>query len=194
MSKELQPEAFCLALLPQPGKKLKSPRGKQQLEITWLRNAKFGDWAELADDCYLLRSNLTDVDAATLWQRYIQLTAAEWAFRITKDELEIRPIWHQKEDRVKAHILVCFRAYALRKTLAGWMNRAGLGDTPRTLLHEIAKIKSGDIVLPAQTADGDEKTIRLRHITEPDPAQAVLLQRLGLTLALRRIDTRTTPM
>lgn len=177
-------------------KKLKAPRGKQQLEITWQRNAKFGDWAQLADGCYLLRSNLTDVDAATLWQRYMQLTEAEWAFRITKDELEIRPIWHQKEDRVKAHILVCFLAYALWKTLAGWMNRAGLGDAPRTLLHEIAKIKSGDIVLPAQTSDGVEKTIRLRHVTEPDPAQAILLHRLGLTLPrrLRRFDTLTTPM
>ena len=177
-------------------KKLQSPRGKQQLEITWQRNAKFGDWAQLADGCYLLRSNLRGVDAATLWRQYIQLTEAEWAFRITKDELEMRPIWHQKEDRVRAHILVCFLAYALWKTLAGWMNRAGLGDAPRTLLHELAKIKSGDIVLPAQTKDGAEKTIRLRHVTEPDPSQAVLLHRLGLTLPrrLRRLDTLTTPM
>jgi hypothetical protein len=65
--------------------------------------------------------------------------------------------------------------------LAGWMNRAGLGAAPRMLLHEIAKIKSGDIVLPAQTSDGVEETFRLRHVTEPDPAQAVLLHRLGLT-------------
>ena len=75
-----------------------------------------------------------DVDAATLWKRYIQLTEAEWAFRITKDELVIRPIWHHKEDRVKAHILVCFLAYVMWKTLAGWMRGAGLGDAPRTLL------------------------------------------------------------
>lgn len=176
-------------------KKLKSPRGKQQLEISWQPNAKFGDWAQLADGCYLLRSNLTDVDAATLWRRYIQLTEAEWAFRITKDELEIRPIWHHKEDRVKAHILVCFLAFALWKTLAGWMHRAGLGDAPRTLLYELAKIKSGDIVLPAQTQDGVEKTIRLRHVTEPEASQAVLLRRLGLQLPrrLRRFDTLTTP-
>lgn len=139
------------------------------------RNAKFGDWAELADGCYLLRSNLTDVDAATLRQRYIQLIEAERAFRITKDELEIRPIWHQKEDRVLAHTLVCFRAFAIWKTLAGWMNSA------RTLLHEFAKIKNSDIVLPAQTADGT------------DPAQSVLLHRLGLTFP-RRFDTRITRM
>ena len=88
---------------------------------------------------------MKDVDAATLWQRYIQLTEAEWAFRITKDELAIRPIWHQKEDRVKAHILVCFLAYVLWKTLAGWMRNAGLGDAPRTLIERPGEVKSGDV-------------------------------------------------
>lgn len=177
-------------------KKLDSPRGKQQLEVTYRRNAKFGDWAQLADGCYLLRSNVLDVDAATLWKRYIQLTEAEWAFRITKDELVIRPIWHHKEDRVKAHILVCFLAYAMWKTLAGWMRGAGLGDAPRTLLYELAKIKSGDIVLPAVTRDGISKKIRLRHVTAPDDPQAVLLHRLGLELPsrLRRFDELATQM
>ncbi len=132
-------------------KKLATPRGKQRLDITWQRNAKFGDWSQLADGCYLLRSNLQGVDAATLWKRYIQLTEAEGAFRITKDELAIRPIWHQKEDRVKAHILVCFLAYAMWKTLAGWMRNAGLGDAPRTLLEEMAKLKSGDVTLAARS-------------------------------------------
>jgi transposase len=173
-------------------KKLATPRGKQRLEISWQRNAKFGDWSQLADGCYLLRSNLTGVDAATLWKRYIQLTEAEWAFRITKDELAIRPIWHQKEDRVKAHILVCFLAYAMWKTLAGWMRKAGLGDAPRTLLEEIAKIKSGDVALAARSPrDGSQRQITLRCVTEPDAGQAVLLNRLGLSLPrrLRRLDT-----
>lgn len=172
-------------------KKLAQPRGKQQLEITWQPSAKFGDWSQLADGCYLLRSNLTGVDAATLWKRYIQLTEAEWAFRIAKDELELRPIWHQKEDRVKAHILVCFLAYALWKTLAGWMKNARLGDAPRTLLEELAKLKSGDVTLTARSpADGQQRRIALRCVTEPDAAQAVLLHRLGLTLPrrLRRLD------
>lgn len=166
-------------------KRLDAPRGKQTLQITWSRNARFAEWAELSEGCYLLRSNLTGVDAATLWKRYIQLTEAEWAFRITKDELEIRPIWHHKEDRVKAHILVCFLAYAMWKTLAGWMAAAGLGDAPRTLLYELAKIKSGDVVLPAQAADGIERTLHLRCVTEPDPAQKQLLHRLGLPLPRR---------
>jgi transposase len=172
-------------------KKLAKPRGKQRLEITWQRQAKFADWAQLSDGCYLLRSNLSGVDAATLWRRYIQLTEAEWAFRITKDELKIRPIWHHKEDRVRAHILVCFLAYVLWKTLAGWMKNAGLGDAPRTVLEELAKIKSGDVVLQARaTRNSDEHQITLRCVTEPDEAQGVLLRRLGLVLPrrLRRMD------
>lgn len=172
-------------------KKLSEPRGKQWLEITWQRQAKFADWSQLADGCYLLRSNLTGVDAATLWRRYIQLTEAEWAFRITKDELVIRPIWHHKEDRVKAHILVCFLAYVLWKTLAGWMRGAGLGDAPRTVIEDLAKLRCGDVVLRARSPrGGPERRITLRCVTEPDEAQAVVLQRLGLTppRRLRRLE------
>jgi transposase len=171
-------------------RRLDPPRGKQQLEVAWQRNPRFAEWSRLSEGCYLLRSNLTNIDAATLWKRYIQLTEAEWAFRITKDELEIRPIWHHKEDRVKAHILVCFLAYAMWKTLGGWMRAGGLGDAPRTLLYDLEKIKSADVVLPAKTQNGTLKTVRLRCVTEPDEAQAVLLDRLGLTLPrrLRRAD------
>jgi len=171
--------------------RLSQPRGKQRLRVTWKRNRRWSDWAALSEGCYLLRTNLNETDPATLWKRYIQLTEAEWAFRITKDELEIRPIWHQKQDRVLAHILVCFLAYVLWKTLAQWMRRSGLGDAPRTVLEELAKIRSGDIVLPTQSKRGhDTGSVRLRCVTEPDEAQKVLLNRLGLTLPrrLRRID------
>lgn len=167
------------------------PTGKARLKVTFKRNKQWSDWAELSEGCYLLRTNLTDIDPETLWKRYIQLTEAEWAFRIAKDELVIRPIWHQKAGRVKAHILVCFLAYVLWKSLAQWMRRAGLGDAPRTLLEEFAKIKSGDVVLPARTSDGrTARTVRLRCVTTPDQAQKVLLNRLGLNLPqrLRRID------
>jgi transposase len=169
--------------------------GKRRLKITWTRNERWKRWAEVSEGCYLLRTNLTDVDPATLWQCYIQLTDAEWAFRITKDELQIRPIWHQKEDRVRAHILVCFLAYVLWKTLARWMKASGLGDAPRTLVEELAKIKSGDVVLAARHPDGrNPRNIRLRCVTAPDDAQRVLLNRLGLTLPqrLRRIDELET--
>jgi transposase len=174
---------------------LAEPIGKARLRVTWQRNARWGDWNTLSEGCYLLRSNLTDIDPATLWKRYIQLTDAEWAFRITKDELSIRPIWHHKEDRVKAHILVCFLAYVLWKTLAQWMQRSGLGDAPRTLVEEFAKIKSGDVVLPTKRPNGaPAKTVRLRCVTSPDEAQKVLLHRLGLKIPqrLRRLDEPPT--
>jgi transposase len=128
---------------------IKNPAGKARLTVSFKPNKRWSDWAELSEGCYLLRTNLTEVDPKTLWKRYIQLTEAEWAFRITKDELVIRPIWHHRSDRVKAHILVCFLAYVLWKSLAQWMRRAGLGDAPRKVLQEFAKIKSGDVVLPA---------------------------------------------
>jgi len=161
------------------------------LAITWTRAEQWYAWAELSEGCYLLRTNLVGVDAGTLWKRYIQLTDAEWAFRIHKDELAIRPIWHHKDERVQAHILVCFLAYVLWKTLGQWMQRSGLGDAPRTLLEELAKIKSGDVVLPTQATDGRPgRLVRLRCVTTPDAAQKVLLQRLGVTLPtrLRRLD------
>jgi transposase len=171
--------------------RISPPQGKQRLRVTWKRNRRWSDWAALSEGCYLLRTNLNETDPAVLWKRYIQLTEAEWAFRITKDELEIRPIWHQKQDRVLAHILVCFLAYVMWKSLGQWMRRSGLGDAPRTVLEELAKIKSGDVVLPTQTRQGQHNgTVRLRCVTEPDEAQKVLLHRLGVHLPrrLRRID------
>ena len=92
---------------------------------------------------------------------------------------------------MKAHILVCFLAYVLWKSLAGWMQQAGLGEAPRTLMEEMAKIKSGDVVLPARSPRGGcERNVRLRCVTQADEAQRVLLHRLGLQLPqrLRRLD------
>ncbi len=165
---------------------------KPRLQITWQRNEQWAEWARLSEGCYLLRSNLNDIDAKTLWKHYIQLTEAEWAFRITKDELVLRPIWHHKEDRVKAHILVCFLAYAMWKTLAGWMRGSGLGDAPRSLLDELVKIKSGDIVLPVCVGDGRSRTVRLRCVTEPDTEQKLLLHRLGIALP-KRLGSQLMP-
>ena len=168
----------------------KQSKNKARLSISWKRRQSWSDWAALSEGCYLLRTNLIEPDPAKLWKQYIQLTEAEWAFRIEKNELGIRPIWHQKKDRVLGHILVCFLAYVLWKALAQWMRRAGLGDAPRTLIEEFAKIKSGDVVLPAQMSDGSRRMIHLRCVTTPDDAQKALLNRLGLTLPqrLRRID------
>ncbi len=164
---------------------IEEPTGKAKLSITWTRNVRWQEWSTISEGCYLLRTHLTETDPAVLWKRYIQLTEAEWAFRITKDELEIRPIRHHKPDRVKAHILVCFLAYVLWKTLAQWTKAARLGDAPRTLIEELAKIKSGDVLLKARAADGRDHAIRLRCVTTPDKPQKVLLNRLGLSLPQR---------
>jgi transposase len=144
-------------------------------------NAAFDDWAALSEGAYLLRSNITDWSDQQLWKAYIQLTQAEAAFRIQKDQLNVRPIWHQREDRVQAHILVCFLAFVLWKSLEMWQQRAGLGNSPRTILEELARIQSHDVVLPTAT----HGQIRLRCVTQPDPAQALLLDRLGIVLPKR---------
>jgi transposase len=159
---------------------------KARLMLTWQRNARFEQWGDLAQGCYLLRTNLNETDPAVLWKHYMQLTEAEWAFRITKDELSIRPIWHHGSERTKAHILVCFLAYVMWKTLGGWMSRSGLGHAPRTLLEEMQKIKCADVTLPVrEVGQTQERLLTLRCVTTPDEAQQVLLHRLGLTLPRR---------
>jgi transposase len=155
-----------------------SPAGyRLEVEV----DASFDDWAALSEGAYLLRSNITDWSDEQLWKAYIQLTQAEAAFRIQKDQLKVRPIWHQRADRVEAHILVCFLAFVLWKTLEMWQSRAGLGNAPRTVLEELQRIQSHDVVLPTAT----HGQIRLRCVTQPDPAQAALLDRLGIVLPKR---------
>jgi hypothetical protein len=143
--------------------------------------AEWSRWAYHSEGSYVLRSNVTDWTPQELWRTYIQLTQAEEAFRIHKSELSIRPIWHQKEDRVAAHILVCFLAYALWQTLAGWCTKAGLGSSPRKVLDELARLPSVDVVVPLT----DGRNLKLRCIVRPDSDQAVLLDRLGLQLPKR---------
>lgn len=146
--------------------------------VIWKKLEERRAWAELSEGCYLLRSNITDWQAEQLWQAYIQLTEAEAAFRIQKGDLSIRPIWHQKEERVQAHILVCFLAYVLWKTLGQTCKRAGLGSEPRKVLDEITQIKAVDVALPTR----QNTVIRKRCIAQPTKPQAVLLQMLGLHL------------
>ena len=110
--------------------------------LRWSRRAAAAAWAQSSQGCYVLRSNVTDWAADDLWRAYMHLTDAEAAFRIQKTNLQLRPVWHQKEERVQAHILVCFLAFVLRKTLEGWSARAGLGNSPTTLLEEFARIQT----------------------------------------------------
>jgi len=110
------------------------------LRLDWKEEERFSVWVRLTEGAYVLRSNVVDWSPEELWRTYIQLTEAEAAFRVQKRELLIRPIWHQREDRVQAHILVCFLAFALWKTLEGWQKRAGLGSSPPTVLEEMRRI------------------------------------------------------
>jgi hypothetical protein len=157
-------------------KVLNPSQGKVRLQIEWRKQAAWQAWARLSEGCYLLRSNLSGYSAAELWKMYMQLVDAEAAFRTHKSDLVLRPIWHHYEHRVQAHILICFLAYVLWKTLEQWMRSSGLGSAPRTLLNELRRLKSTDVILP--TDQGRE--IRLRCVSRPDDALAVLLYRLRI--------------
>jgi transposase len=147
-------------------------------KLLWHKVEAWSNWAALSEGCYMLRTNINDWSGSELWQAYIQLTEAESAFRIHKSDLKIRPVWHQKTERVQAHILVCFLAYVLWKTLAQMCKTAGLGDEPRRVFEELAKIKVVDVVLPIRSGGH----IRRRCICQPTDHQTILLQRLGLNL------------
>jgi transposase len=153
------------------------------LRLQWSAKPEWDAWASHSEGTYILRTNVRDWSSEELWRTYIQLTEAEAAFRIHKSDLSIRPIWHQKAERVQAHILVCFLAYVLWKTLEQWQQRAGLGSSPRTILEEIGRIQSTDVVVPL--ADEPGRELRIRCVVRPDKAQAMLLDRLGLRLPER---------
>jgi transposase len=152
-----------------------------KLSVSWRRKKDRLHWMQLSEGCYLLRSNITDWSAQELWHAYVQLTEAESAFRIHKDDLRLRPVWHQKEERVQAHIFVCFLAYVLWKCLAQMCKKKGLGDEPRKIIDEMKQIKVTDVILP--TKKGVE--IKLQCVTKPDPHQKILLQHLDLNIPSR---------
>jgi transposase len=155
-------------------------------QLKWEKVESWRSWASLSEGCYLLRSNVRDWTAADLWRAYMQLTEAEGAFRIHKSDLSLRPVWHQKKERVQAHVLVCFLAYVLWKTLGQMCKSGGLGDEPRKVLDEIATVQTVDVILP--TRCGQE--IRKRCVGKPSEHQAILLHKLGLSLpgSLETVD------
>jgi len=161
------------------------------VKLKWSTRPEWDDWAKLTEGTYILRSNIHDWTDQELWKTYIQLSEAEAAFRIQKSDLCIRPIWHHKQSRIKAHILICFLAYVLWKTLQQWQSRAGLGDSPRTILTELSRIHSADIVLPL--ADSSKRELRIRCVVRPDREQELLLQRLGLIVPERLRPPPGTP-
>jgi transposase len=151
------------------------------LRLHWKMKERQRQWRQAREGAYLLRTNLEGEDAAELWQKYMQLTEAEAAFRALKSELSIRPIHHQLEKRVKAHVLVAFLGYALWVTLKHLLIRKQAGISPGKALALLSTLQSADIVLP--TTDGRE--IRLRRVTEPTREQKELLARLGLELSMQ---------
>jgi transposase len=146
--------------------------------LRWSKLETWREWTRLSEGCYMLRSNVTDWSPEDLWRAYIQLTEAEAAFRIHKSDLAIRPVWHQREDRVQAHIPVCFLTYVLWKTLAASCRQAGLGDEPRQVFEALSEIALVDVVLPTRSGTA----IRKRCISQPTEHQQILLQRLALKL------------
>jgi transposase len=151
------------------------------LKIT--ERAERSQWAAQAHGAYLLRTNCLEKDPAQLWRWYMQLTQAEDAFRISKSDLNLRPVFHQKTERVEAHILVCFLSLALWRTLEQWMRGKQLGNCARQLVKEVATVHSLDVVLPVrEPASAETREVRLRVVARPDRPVAELLVRLGLEL------------
>jgi Transposase DDE domain len=127
---------------------------------------------------YLLRSNLHQASPAKLWQFYIQLTEVEQAFKELKSDLAIRPIWHQKDERIEAHIFVAFLAYCLQVSLKARLKALAPGLTPRTVLEKLAGMQMVDVRLPTT----DSRELLLSRHTEPDADQRLLLAQLKLQL------------
>ncbi len=172
---------------------LSDPSRASGVRLQWSLHPEWDEWARHSEGTYVLRTNVSDWSSEELWRTYIQLTEVEAAFRIHKSDLSIRPVWHQKAERVQAHILVCFLGYVLWKTLEQWQRRAELGNSPRTILEELQRIQSTDVVLPL--ADDPRRELRIRCVVRPDQAQAILLDRLGLRLPERlRIPSRMRQM
>jgi transposase len=170
------------------------------VRLNWWMKEDRKSWRESREGAYLLRTNLQAETAEELWSKYMQLTEAEASFRALKSELSIRPLFHQLEPRVKAHVMVAFLGYALWVTLKHLLKRraaivpkptaSGVDDvqplTPMKALALLSTLQSADIVLP--TTDGRE--IRLRRITEPTAEQKSLLHQLQLNLPDRLKNRR----
>jgi len=152
----------------------------RRLAVKITKNEDRYQWALQSGGNYILRTNWKEADPKTIWKRYIQLTEVEDAFRTEKHDLGMRPIYHQKQGRTQAHILVCFLSLAMWRTLQQWMKASGLGTAPRKLIEEMREIRSLDVVLPTR-----DKAIRLRVVSTPPKELKVLLQRLKIQMPNR---------
>ena len=141
---------------------------------------KFGaiDRVRRREGRYLLRTNLTAGEPAQLWTFYTQLTEVEQAFKEIKNDLSIRPIYHQLESRIEAHIFVAFLAYCLQVTLKAQLRQLAAGTTPREVIEKFKTMQMVDVKLP--TTDGRELT--LSRYTQPKAEHRMLLDQLRLSL------------
>jgi transposase len=161
--------------------KIKLPAQDQEVSpqtFSFRVNKKKLEEAELYDGHYLLRTNLSDKEPEYLWKLYMLLVQIEAVFRCFKNDLGIRPIYHQNDARVQAHIFVCFQAYCLWVTLQKRLAPLAPGLTPRQALDQLAGVQMLDVEIP--TTDG--RLLSLTRYTQPDKTVALLLQRLGKTL------------
>ncbi len=136
------------------------------------------EWADKTQGNYLLRTNIAEEDPRKLWKIYMQLNQAENAFRTSKSDLGLRPIYHQKKHRVQAHIFICFLALTMWRCLERWMETSGLGRSPKKLLEELREIRTVDVLLPVK----DRGQIRLRVVVKPEKHAQVLLDKMGIKL------------
>jgi len=172
--KEAGPAAYRLIDIQLPDKDQPVTPDTFCFKLNWnkLREAR------RREGSYLLRSNLTDSDPAKLWTFYLQLVEVEQAFKELKGDLAVRPIYHQTDARIEAHIFVAFLAYCLQVTLKQRLRSLAPGLTPRAMLEKVAAIQMVDVHLP--TTDG--RIVLLSRYTEPERDQALLLQRLKMDL------------
>ena len=140
---------------------------RQKLREAWRREGR-----------YLLRTNMKDSDPRKMWRFYLQLTEVEQAFKELKNDLAVRPVHHQLDHRIEAHIFISFIAYALQVTLKTRLKQTASGLTPRSALEKFATLQMLDVHLP--TTDGRE--VQLRRYTHPEKDLQLLLDQLKLTL------------
>jgi len=172
--KEAGPAAYRIIALSLPGQDQAVSPETFCFRLNWQRLRE----ARRREGSYLLRCNLTDADPAKLWTFYLQLVEIEQAFKELKGDLAIRPIYHQSDARIEAHIFVAFLAYCLQVTLKQRTRSLAPGLTPRAVVEKMAALQMVDVHLP--TTDGRE--IVLSRYTEPEPEQRLLLQRLRMVL------------
>jgi transposase len=183
--KEAGPAAWRIIDIQLPGKDQAVTPETFGFRLHWQRLRE----ARRREGSYLLRSNLTGSDPAQLWAFYLQLVEVEQAFKELKGDLAIRPIYHQTDGRIEAHIFVAFLAYCLQVTLKQQLRSLAPGLTPRSVLDKMAAIQMVDVHLP--TTDG--RAIMLSRYTEPEADQTVLLQRLRMILPAQPPPTITAP-